>query len=54
MASTARHLRHLLPGGTRDSLALSGNTSRGKINEDRCVLVSALAPKLSSERNEHG
>lgn len=54
MASTARHTHDLLPGGMQDLLTKTGNASRGTINEDWTVFVSALAPQQSSERNEHG
>lgn len=53
MASPARHMQHLLPGGQQDSLTVQGYASRGMINEDRRVQVSALAPQPSSEWNEH-
>jgi hypothetical protein len=53
MASPARHTHDLLPGGMQDLLPKSGNASRGTINEDWNVLVSALAPQQSSDRNEY-
>ncbi len=50
-----RRLFALLPGGISDlRTAAIGNVSRGTINKDQTVSVSALAPKPNSDWNEYG